>query len=112
MSTDYRKQYKQHYNIEFDNSYDIHHIDFNKENNDIRNLLLLPKKLHLEYHSNLEKIDPLWKQGIVSINPKLEVATYAHLLETKRLLNTIDKCMEWVNYKQMLDIERLEDRNI
>ena len=43
---DYRLKYKRYYNIDYDSSFDIHHIDINHENNDIKNLLLLPRSLH------------------------------------------------------------------
>ena len=33
------------------NGYEIHHIDFNKSNNHISNLIMLSKKEHLEIHS-------------------------------------------------------------
>lgn len=46
----YRKKYKDYFKIHFGSEYDIHHIDFNHENNDIDNLLLLPKKLHRKLH--------------------------------------------------------------
>ena len=47
---DYRQYYKDHYNIDFGSEYDVHHIDFDRSNNDINNLLLLPKPLHAKYH--------------------------------------------------------------
>ena len=47
---DYRRFYKQRYGIEFGSDYDIHHIDMNHENNDITNLILLPKVLHQKLH--------------------------------------------------------------
>lgn len=46
----YRKMYKKHYGIEFGLEYQIHHIDFNHENNSIRNLILIPKELHERIH--------------------------------------------------------------
>lgn len=49
-SFDYRQYYKDYFGIDFDESYDIHHIDFDRKNNDISNLLLLPSKLHHQYH--------------------------------------------------------------
>ena len=39
----YREKYKRYYRIEFSKEYVVHHIDFDRENNDISNLLLLPK---------------------------------------------------------------------
>lgn len=47
---DYRKKYKDFFKIQFGKQYDIHHIDFNHENNNIENLLLLPKDLHKRLH--------------------------------------------------------------
>ena len=49
--TDYRKLYEKYYHIGWDRKkYEIHHKDRNRENNEINNLVLLPKKLHKEYH--------------------------------------------------------------
>lgn len=50
---DYRSIYKDYYKIEFDKSFAVHHIDFDRNNNDIDNLLLLPRGLHSKYHSCL-----------------------------------------------------------
>lgn len=49
-SFNYRKYYKDYYGIDFDSNYVIHHIDFDRSNNDINNLILLPSKLHSRYH--------------------------------------------------------------
>lgn len=46
----YRKLYEKHYGIKIPPEYDIHHIDFNRNNNDIKNLILLPKSLHRKLH--------------------------------------------------------------
>lgn len=48
---DYKKIYADYYGIKWDSSlFEVHHIDRNRENNDIKNLVLIPKKLHAEYH--------------------------------------------------------------
>ena len=49
---DYRRLYENHYGITIPPEYDIHHIDFNHENNDINNLILLPKSLHQRIHNS------------------------------------------------------------
>jgi len=46
----YRKIYEEFYNIKIPNGYEIHHIDFNHSNNDIKNLVMLPKELHKDLH--------------------------------------------------------------
>ena len=46
--TDYKKLYAQTYGITWDADLEIHHIDRNRQNNDISNLILLPGYLHHE----------------------------------------------------------------
>ena len=49
----YRDYYKKFFEIQFDNSFDVHHINGNRDDNDIDNLLLLPKILHQTLHKVL-----------------------------------------------------------
>lgn len=53
----YRKYYKEYYGIDFGSEYDIHHIDFDRNNNSIENLLLLPKSLHNKYHFYVRSLE-------------------------------------------------------
>lgn len=47
----YIKFYKKQLKVDFNSSeYEVHHIDGNKKNNDINNLVLLPKSLHKRFH--------------------------------------------------------------
>lgn len=48
----HREIYKQHTGLTDDDllGYEVHHIDGNKDNNDISNLKLLSKKEHAKYH--------------------------------------------------------------
>lgn len=48
--TDYKKLYAKTYGITWDADMEIHHIDRNRKNNDISNLILLPGYLHREMH--------------------------------------------------------------
>ena len=51
MRNDYISIYKDATGIDFDSSnYEVHHIDEDRSNNDIENLVLLPKELHSKYH--------------------------------------------------------------
>lgn len=50
--TQYRKLYADFYGITWDHKeMEVHHIDYNHDNNDIGNLILLPRWLHKELHS-------------------------------------------------------------
>ena len=67
---DYLSKYKAYYGIEFDSSFVIHHIDFDHSNNDIDNLILLPRKLHSHYHaivSALQDFENPRTDGLVSL---------------------------------------------
>lgn len=104
---DYRKYYKEYYGIEFGSEYDVHHIDFNRGNNDISNLILLPKKLHRKYHFYLEAIGA--KRGIVNdISFRLDSIEYIspHNMAYKMLIKLFEIQKElnyWVNDKEMMD---------
>lgn len=55
---DYRKYYALFYGIQWDSKvFDVHHIDRNRDNNDIHNLVLLPKELHIELHRVYNELD-------------------------------------------------------
>ena len=60
----YRKIYADYYGIKWDSKlFEVHHIDRNRENNDIKNLVLLPKKLHREYHRIISVIEFDFQNG-------------------------------------------------
>lgn len=94
----YRLKYKNYYNIEFDDSYVIHHIDFDHNNDDIDNLLLLPKALHTQYHSLLSYIesekDHKLRLLIGEITPN-QLDALASFIKT---LKQIEKWMKWKQY--------------
>lgn len=51
--TDYLKFYSRYYGITWDHQkFEVHHVDGNHYNNDIRNLILLPKDLHRRLHTS------------------------------------------------------------
>ena len=44
---------------EIPEGYHIHHIDFDKSNNDISNLQLMSKEEHMQLHGELNKVELL-----------------------------------------------------
>ena len=97
---DYRKVFKDYYSIDFNNDYEIHHIDFNRDNNDISNLLLLPKNLHAEYHGIINSTKGSEK-GILDLRLSneqfilLKPNPFKHINET---FNQIKKWLLWKKY--------------
>lgn len=107
---DYRKKFKRYYDIDFSNQYVIHHIDLNHSNNDISNLMILPKELHNRYHfylnATLKCNDDKFKREIsFDIRPtgcRIGYTSY-EIDMFNGLINTIDECNMWYDYKMYLD---------
>lgn len=66
----YRKIYEDHIGRKLTEQENIHHIDLNRNNNDISNLHLFPdQKTHTACHVNLENIiKKLIKDGIITFD--------------------------------------------
>lgn len=95
----YRQYYKEYYGIEFGEDYSVHHIDMNRDNNDISNLLLIPKEVHENFHKSAYS----YEYGIKSINPNLKhICTCCLNPEIEMLDIYIDAVIEiqkWIGYK-------------
>lgn len=105
----YRKFYKDYFGIEFSSAYVIHHIDLNRENNNIENLLLMPRWLHIEYH---QKLNRFAGKGLITGHPDLlvvdvkikgnNVNMYDYELLSD-LYETMRECSKWYDYKKYLE---------
>ena len=104
---DYRKKYKRYYGIDFSSDYAIHHLDFDRSNNDISNLLLLPKKLHAKYHFYLSCIrHESGESGpVFLLDGRISSTNYQRwrvsLLED--FTEALVECAKWYDYKCYLD---------
>ena len=55
--TDYIKYFKKKTGFCWDSKkYEIHHLDMDRENNDISNLILIPKNIHKRFHALQSKL--------------------------------------------------------
>lgn len=103
----YRLKYKRYYGIDFDENYVIHHIDFNRQNNDISNLLLLPKELHQKYHLYLTGLFPLeWETGKCSLDIKINQFAPLPYSDSKMFIDflaILEECKQWANRKATMD---------
>lgn len=105
----YRKIYEKYCKIKIPKNYEIHHIDMNRENNDIFNLVMLPKKLHCDYHKYLQKIETekyeivkklqsFYKSGNMINN---YIITEQHKIE-KQFVSIWYECQKYVDYRDYL----------
>lgn len=102
----YRNKYKRHFGIKFNENYVVHHIDMNRQNNDISNLILLPKELHEKYHTilNLISVCPQKTKADGFIDVRLScsliMSYYSEMF--KLLPQVLEECEKWImlkNYK-------------
>lgn len=111
----YRNIFKKHYGIEFGQQYDIHHIDLNHNNNEISNLLLLPKKLHQEYHNALIDYLRVEKGFITEIVGFTDMGSSYNNYAVNIMTNFYEvyyECQKWKDYKRYLDGEIPNIHNI
>lgn len=47
---DYRSFYEKQTKLKLPKNFEVHHMDFNRSNNKISNLVALPRNLHRKYH--------------------------------------------------------------
>ena len=98
---DYRKRYKEHYKIDFDSRFDIHHLDGNHYNNKIENLLLLPADLHKKYHYGLYDIGNIFKFSKITGDGLTYQKDF--IIKLKEFYETLKQCNNWYDYKMYLD---------
>lgn len=103
---DYRQLYKDHYGIEFGPEMAVHHIDFNRDNNSIDNLLLLPNKLHAKYHVAYQMLTGI--NGVLSINNEIRLADInapLHYSQWLRVMaDALDETFPWIRMKFDFDV--------
>lgn len=104
---DYRKIIKEYYNINLESNYDVHHIDLNHNNNEISNLMIIPKKLHQKYHKYLNAInynDNIFiKKFDAHIHSNIFKGDNYNLELINNFIPILIECNKWFDYKMYLD---------
>lgn len=85
-------------NTEIPNDFIIHHIDLNKKNNNIENLILLPTKLHSKYHMCIQQ----FQETPIKINRE-NADNYSALI---KLSEVMKECRYWIEYKMSLTLKK------
>lgn len=86
---------------EYAEYWDVHHIDNDHNNNDMKNLVLIPHELHQKYHT-------LRRTAIMCQLPDRmfgnEVSTILYESNSiSNYLSCLEECMIYMDYKKMAD---------
>lgn len=101
----YREKYKRHYGIEFGREYAVHHIDGNRKNNKIENLILLPLALHSKYH-HYTTMTKIYAESGLSFDLTysgicVRALQFSQLEELRALFKELQP---WIEYKHIADM--------
>ena len=100
----YRKFYENQYKVKLNKNFDIHHIDYNHNNNDITNLVALPKELHHRLHNAYNEYIQ-WCSNYSLDDIRLHTgALCSHTMFIESLteyLNIVEECKVYMNKRNM-----------
>lgn len=105
MEKSYRQIYEEAVWEHINQNYVIHHIDFDRTNNRISNLVMLPKELHIKYHSFLQGIDPNWKTGVIKLCFYVSLGCPNLYISKDQMIEFYDvmsECQYWLEYRNLL----------
>jgi hypothetical protein len=102
---DYIKLYEAETKRKVKKGYDIHHIDKNRNNNSILNLVALPKELHQKYHKNQFSNPTLHNRIYYNLLGSLEPgnAFNEYFLEQfSEFVLIFNECKKYIDYRDYL----------
>jgi hypothetical protein len=84
----YRKIYENECGIELDSNTEVHHLDCDRNNNDIMNLVALPIAIHNKLHKLKHNYDS-----------SIEIINDCKYLYAKEKIKAIDNISNWIEFK-------------
>lgn len=115
MGFNYRKFYFEQVGKKYSSkTFDIHHINLNREDNRIDNLVALPKKLHHQYHFYKSLKDDTAGYDVDHIGSSREEQYYKFYREKtldihQKFYSVIQECTKWVDERNELLREKGAD---
>lgn len=99
---DYRKLFCDYYNVKIPTDWDVHHIDYDHNNNDPSNLVALPKKLHRRLHRTHNEFVH-WctnrDMNIIKIHDGFCGCTLAAQQSLLDYLTAVEDCTKYMNFR-------------
>lgn len=98
----YRRVWEKEYG-EIKEGYEIHHIDHNRENNNIENLVCLEKNIHKDYHKKHSKTLPNDYCSIFNNNERTTRAIEYNISSLLNYVSFLEDKHEIIAIKESID---------
>ena len=110
--SNYRKKYLEYFGLEDDKNFQVHHLDLNIDNNNIYNLVLLPKNVHKRFHFFIAEFRNKEK-GIVTLDLSNPFKSMLEIETCAKILPILKEIKKWENIRDLniIDIQSQEKSN-
>ena len=98
----YRELYESKTKTKIPNCFDIHHLDFNRDNNDISNLVALPRDLHSKFHIAYNELYIPNKSDLIPINSFQTGITHLCIHNMTEFGKVYNEVISWITYRDYL----------
>lgn len=95
----YRKFYEEQTKTKLPKHFDVHHIDHDRTNNSIENLIAIPKNIHQKYHWYFNQISGFeTKEIVINVNPHSYLSIMNNLNKYCEIMEEMHKFLMFRNY--------------
>ena len=107
--SNYREKYLEYFGLENDENFQVHHLDLNRDNNSIYNLVLLPKKVHKRFHFFIAEFRNR-NNGIVTLDLSNPFSSIMEVETCLKVLPILKEIKKWENIRDIniIDIQSQE----
>lgn len=98
----YREIYEIETGVKLPQNFEVHHIDFDRNNNVMRNLVAMPKSLHANYHKFLEFSTHTPHDKIISLTQSGRSYNSFWFHGVSEFIKHHEKACMWADYRDFL----------
>jgi len=105
----YREKYLEYFGLENNPKFQVHHLDLNRDNNNIYNLVLLPKTVHKRFHFFIAGFKTREK-GIITLDLSNPFESMLEIETCAKVLPILKEIKKWENIRdlQIMEIQSQE----
>lgn len=108
----YREDYEKQYKVVLNNDWDIHHIDYDHSNNDMDNLVALPRYLHEKLHKAYNRFT-MYKCDFTVSDIRLHsgfCCSHTIFMQTlAEYISVLEECVPFMNMRNFLKMRNINE---